>query len=152
MITNALSNPCVFGIPGTLTPELAPREMSSPNCKAQELCWKRMSALYQMLQEIKWENLFHLNLQIIANSLGSSTHTARASGWLASLGAGWVLCSSSATSAGSKVWGAELKSPADNFQGSLGSSLQPVPSYTLWLPWPLHRCENGTWEACVQSW
>lgn len=108
--------------------------------------------LYQMLQEIKWENLFHLNLQIIANSLGSSTHTARASGWLASLGAGWVLCSSSATSAGSKVWGAELKSPADNFQGSLGSSLQPVPSYTLWLPWPLHRCENGTWEACVQSW
>lgn len=108
--------------------------------------------LYQMLQEIKWENLFHLNLQIIANSLGSSTHTARASGWLASLGAGWVLCSSSATSAGSKVWGAELKSPADNFQGSLGSSLQPVPSYTLWLPWPFHRCENGTWEACVQSW
>lgn len=108
--------------------------------------------LYQMLQEIKWENLFHLNLQILANSLGSSTHTARASGWLASLGAGWVLCSSSATSAGRKVWGAELKSPADNFQGSLGSSLQPVPSYTLWLPWPLHRCENGTWEACVQSW
>lgn len=110
--------------------------------------------LYQMLQETKWENLFHLNQQIIAKSLPGLIHTHSKSiclaRWLPY--AGWVVCSSSATSVGSKVWDAVLKLSADNFQWSLGSSLQSVPSHTLWLPWPLCRCVNGTWEACVQSW
>lgn len=111
--------------------------------------------LYWILQEIKWESLFHLNQQIIAKTLPGLIYTTQQeylSGSLASLSAGWVVCSSSATSVWSKVWDAVLKLSADNFQGSLGSSLQPVPSHTLWLPWPLHRCVNGTWEACVQSW
>lgn len=90
MITNVLGNCCAFGIPGKLTPELAPREKSSPNCKAQELCWNVSQLfLYRMLQEIKWENSFHLNQQIIGKSLPGLIYTHK-SIWLACW-LSWVL-------------------------------------------------------------
>lgn len=48
---------------------------------------------YQMLQEIKWENLFHLNQQtitLVSHCLGSSIHTARVSVWLPGLPKCWL--------------------------------------------------------------
>lgn len=72
-----------LGVPGKLTPKLASREMSSANCKAQELCWECKSALYWMVHEIKWEKLFHLNQQITAKSLPGLIHAHREHVWLA---------------------------------------------------------------------
>lgn len=46
--------------------------------------------LYQMLQETKWENLFHLNQQIIAKSLPGLIHTYSKSIWLTGFPKCWL--------------------------------------------------------------
>jgi len=88
-----LGNCRVFGIPGKLTPELAPREMSSPNCKAQELCWERKSALslsYAARDQVREFALPESANHCSSHCLGSSIHTARVSVWLAGLPLCWL--------------------------------------------------------------